>query len=103
MKFVISRVSGETPPCEDAVSEEVIHTHYQQCHKLDKQSAALRFVKENNPTYRIENGVHKWDVILITWTIEIDTLEELVALQEKVGELIFSECNYLKIYDGYIE
>jgi len=38
------------------------------------------------------------------WTINIDSLEELVQLSEKYGSLIFNaEFGYIEIYDGYRE
>jgi len=107
MKFIISRASGETPPCKDAVSELVTHTHQQKCHRSDRLSRSLEFIEKHNHTYRVENGFHKWDVTFEVWTIEIHTLEELIALQKKIGDdLILSsdkEYQYLKIYDDYIE
>lgn len=106
MKFIINRVSGETPPCEGAVSEWVTYTHQQKCHFSDKLSAALRWLGTHNQTYRIENGFHKWEVTLKKWIVEIHTLEELIALQKKIGDdLILSSDEYpcLKIYDDYIE
>ena len=107
MKFIISRVSGETPPCKGAVSELVTHTHQQKCHRSDGLSRSLEFIEKHNHTYRVKNGFHKWDVTFEVWTIEIHTLEELVTLQEKVGELILGgsigEHPTLKIYDDYIE
>jgi len=85
MEFRIGRTShnGNQAPCEEAYEREVVEE--------DSIFGAWRMSTKQ---------------IVVRWFIDINTPEELVALEKKYGEIIISSCNAgptLEIYDDYRE
>lgn len=79
MKFYVVRTSGKTPPCEEAKHENV-------------------YLK------RFDGKTIETDV----WLIELNTLDELMELNKKYGDIIiedywYAEGKAIEIYDGYRE
>lgn len=97
MIFIIERVSLSEYEIHDKTDEEIIEKM-----KIPKKFKNRVQIKRENLTY-VENYVNCY--------IEIQTLEELMDLQNDVGDLIITdgECVQQKnmpeiqIYDDYIE
>lgn len=109
MKFIISRASiwdDEVQPCKEAVLEKLIATSV-----YGKEGEAYKKEKNNpnNFNFREENGHFKFDYYKNCWTIEINTLEDLMKLYNKYGDLIIQKHYDIKnmqeivIYDDYVE
>ena len=108
MKFIIERTSGRgnSSPCVEAKEEQVVRTETRTLHspeEFDKKFAGREGSWLSVGTnHRIDrNGYicrdrEKMDV----WTIEIDSIEELIALSRKYGEIIITD-HYLDINDMY--
>lgn len=78
MKFIISRTSDyrdHSSPCAEAKEDQVarIETRDLYCHDRE---------------------------MVNVWTIEIDSIEELIALSRKYGKIIITD-HYLNVNDGY--
>ena len=108
MKFIIERTSGRgnSSPCVEAKEEQVVRTETRTLHspeEFDKRFAD----REGNwlsvgTNHRIgENGYICRDrEVVNVWAIEINSIEELVTLSRKYGEIIISD-HYLDINDGH--
>ena len=108
MKFIIERTSGRgnSSPCVEAKEEQVVRTETRTLHspeEFDKKFAGREGSWLSVGTnHRIDrNGYicrdrEKMDV----WTIEIDSIDELIALSRKYGEIIIRD-HYLDINDMY--
>ena len=79
------------------------------CHYLKKEY--LDILKKNKFKYTEETFIDKWDWHHFIIIIDIENMEELMKLKEKVNhELIIAdswglkrELNTIEIYDGYRE
>ncbi len=108
MKFIITRTSewGNSSPCAEAKKEQIVKIEARTFHspeEFDKRFAD----REGNwlsvgTNHRIgENGYICRDrEVVNVWAIEINSIEELVTLSRKYGEIIISD-HYLDINDGH--
>ena len=119
MKFIITRTSerGNSSPCAEAKKEQVVKIETRTLHspeEFDKKFAD----REGNwlsvgTNHRIgKNGYICRDrEMMDVWTIEVNSIEELVALSRKYGEIIVADHYWsssdeyptLEIYDDYRE
>lgn len=106
MKFIILRTSewGNSSPCAEAKEDQVVRTETRSFRspedfdkKLAKREGSWLSVGTN---HRIgENGyICRNREMMDVWTIEINSIEELVALSRKYGEIIIAD-HYLDIND----
>ena len=108
MKFIIKRTSGRgnSSPCEEAKEDQVVRTETRTFHspeEFDKKFANREGTCLSVGTnHRIgKNGYICRDrEMMDVWVIEINSIEELVALSRKYGEIIITD-HYLDINDMY--
>ena len=108
MKFIITRTSewGNSSPCAEAKKEQIVKIETRTLHspeEFDKRFAdregnwlsvgTNHRIGENGYICRDREGVN-------VWTIEINSIEELVTLSRKYGEIIIAD-HYLDINDGH--
>ena len=106
MKFIIRRTSvwGNSSPCAEAKEEQVVETETRTLHspeEFDKKFADREGSWLSVGTnHRIDrNGYICRDrKKMNVWTIEINSIEELIALSRKYGEIIITD-HYLNIND----
>ena len=106
MKFIIKRTSGRanSSPCVEAKEEQVVRTETRTFHspeEFDKKFANREGTWLSVGTnHRIgKNGYICRDrEMMDVWVIEINSIEELVALSRKYGEIIITD-HYLDIND----
>lgn len=117
MKFRIRRTSNwGVKPCKEAESKELIRIDW--CILKTLEEARLPKYKHwadtffaSGTNHREENGMIARDLDQRpVWIININTLEELIKLQNKYGDLILGEEDdwkdikyFIEIYDGYRE
>ena len=110
MKYIISRASEcneEIKPCEGAVLETLVATNTYVSEEAPGYYKAK--LNPNNFNFREEDGKFKCDFYKNLWTIEINSLEDLMKLYDKYGDLIIQDSIWcenipeIKIYDDYIE
>jgi hypothetical protein len=128
MQFLIQCVSGDRtwgPPCDKAIESDDIYHTYSLPHRhpkiteefinnleLNVKIPGLKFTKEEwlskSRNQRFEDGYWRYNVH--GYTVEIEDLDALLALQSQVGFPII--INYenpldnipsIMIYDDYIE
>lgn len=116
MKFTISRTSNwdNENPCEEATPYEVIRVDvrtFKTPEEFDKK-LAYREGKwlEKGTNHRVINGCIARDVgTERCWAIEVNSLEDLIALYHKYGSLVIEtnmwdrETPNIEIYDDYRE
>jgi hypothetical protein len=111
MKFKITRTSewNEKSPCEEAkqgmgkVYDERTCTEEYFDLNLAKHYNGLKWKERGSEHTVLPNGNIKRRLEDSPyWTIEINTLEELIALSEKYGEIIL-DGDSIEIYDDYRE
>ena len=119
MKFVIRRTSGRgnSSPCAEAKEEQVVGIEtrtFRTPEEFDKRFAAREgawlSVGANHRIGRDGYICRDRDMMNV-WTIEVNSIEELVALSRKYGEIIVAdhylssndEYPTLEIYDDYRE
>lgn len=116
MKFAISRTSigGDSKPCKEAKPCKIKYVDQRTCKTPEEFDARLaRFEGkwlENGTNHRIINGHIARDIgTKDCWAIELNSLEDLMALYHKYGKLII-EANWydgetpnIEIYDDYRE
>jgi hypothetical protein len=113
MKFIISRTSAYgNKPLGIAIKEKLTY--------LDRRTLTLENMKKNRKdlyshfmchgkNHRTEGTCAVRDVDQEDWTIEINSLEELIELKDKEGKLIVKGTEYkeipyeIEIYDDYRE
>lgn len=102
MQFYIMRSSSylddDKQPCEGAVQVDVERV---VCHKVTEKDKEYY----ENATYYTENGVEmvRRSYIDKAWTIEINSLEELLDFQKKCGCSLILSGDSIEIYDDYRE
>lgn len=118
MIFVISRTSyWDKKPCKEAIKIPVEHWHTRTC-KSFKEFDERFGEQEGNwlskgKNHKIINGnIMRQEDYQDEWCIEINSLDELLSLHEKYGNLIISSSYNssptgqplsIEIYDGYRE
>lgn len=96
MKFTISRASvidDKICPIEGASRENIIRVDKRIVRTLDEARDAhwaRTFFHRDNRNFREENGCVKADYDTKAWTIEIQTLDELLKLANTEEDLIIS-------------
>lgn len=119
MKFIVTRTSDETPPCEEAKKEKIVLVEcrrFESPEDFDKHIANSKTEKE--PWCSVGTNHRKTDKGFIcrdigekiAYVVEINSLEELISFCKKYGEVIvnyeFNEGdNYpsIEIYDDWRE
>lgn len=116
MKFIITRTSdwGDSSPCAEAKKEKIWVTEDDKCLSFEEHDrvypnrAPWLSVGEN---HRISSNGHiQRDVEQTEWVVDINSIEDLLDLSKKYGELIISAqfCPWkiapcIEIYDDYRE
>lgn len=119
MKFIITRTSewGDSSPCAEAKRDRVVRVEsrtFRSPEEYDKKFAAREGAWLSVGTnHRIDRDgyICRDREMMDLWTIEINSIEELVALSRKYGEIIVAdyylnandEYPTLEIYDDYRE
>jgi len=118
MKYIITRTSvwnDEDIKVEEAIKETLDLTSYDtRTVNSIEEAKKLHWYQDwasRGTNHREENGYIICDYITTEtiYTIEINSLEELMNLQDKYGELIITKSNYkefeceIEIYDDYRE
>lgn len=99
MKFIVSRtivsLRESRKPCDEAVEEELTPMDYRTVKTLEdaKKKVWYKDWIEGGQNHREERGMVVCDrkVMEKQWVVEIDSLEELIAFQEKYGEILISD------------
>lgn len=116
MKFIITRTSewGDSSPCAEAKEETVWVTEENKCSSFEEYN---RMYPSRTPwlsigkNHRISsNGSIQRDVEQTEWVVDINSIEDLLDLSKKYGELIISTqlcpwkiASCIEIYDDYRE
>lgn len=116
MKFIIRRASHsgtKLPPCEEAVWEQHLRVDertYDAPEKIPAGKGKSAWWYEDGENHRVKNGHIVRDFPDASWFVSIEALEDLVALAEKYGDVVFSLKSWanpnipqLIIYDDYLE
>jgi hypothetical protein len=115
MKFQISRTSvWNGKPCDDAKKETLTRLDWRTFKSLDevrKAAYAGVYWLEEGSNHREENGMVVRELEQEVWTIEINSLEELLNLSDSYGPLVFESATNeykpslgrIEIYDDYRE
>lgn len=109
MKFFIKRTSDQRVdvkprPCDEAFidhTEPVTVLH----HRLFDPTPADWYASGRNHRVEDEQYLGLWDVKeddTPVWMIELSTMEELLALHDKYGEIVLTD-GQIEIYDDYRE
>lgn len=117
MKFIIERTSTlDRKPCREAKSEKFMYID----HRTVKTLAEARLPKHKHwadkffasgTNHREEGGMIARDTKMRPrWVIEVNTLEDLLRLTDKYGNIIIGSEDdykgiewYMEIYDDYRE
>ncbi len=99
MKFIISRkrlpVTENKKPCDEARQEELTPLDYRTVKTLEEAKGKVWYKDwlESGENHREENGIVVCNKKEKTkqWVIEVNTLKELIAFQDKYGEIVFSD------------
>lgn len=118
MKFTVSRASvwhDEDIRCEEAKRDSIVRVETRTC--LSPEEFDERFAKQEGKWLSIGSN-HRVDEkgwitrdngMIDVWSVEIDTLDELMEFCEKYGDIVIRNCTWNKaykeilIYDDYIE
>lgn len=118
MEFEISRTSlWETKPCEEAYEKEIIRIDERGFNNFDEYKERLHEKWEDEGfNHKIIPANNKFNHQHIyrefndkIWCIKINSLEKLLELQDKYGNIILGRCwknnsiRSLEIYDDYRE
>ena len=121
MEFEINRASiwGDEKPCQEAYKKQIIRIdergfetfeEHNERFPRDKEWLEEGFnhkIIEPNDKFNKKHIYREFNDEI--WCIKINTLEELIKLQDKYGEIILGQCfknnsiRRLTIYDDYIE
>lgn len=121
MEFEISRTSmwNDKKPCEEAYKKQIIRIDERGFETFEEHDERLPKDKkwlEEGFNHKIISANNKCDHQHIyrefndeIWCIKINSLEELLKLQDKYGDIVLSTCfkndniRELEIYDDYRE
>ena len=112
MKFRIDRASSwRDKPCKEARQESVIRVDERTTDDPKKIPLSERespnWWYESGKNHRVENGHIKRDFDDTAWVVDVNTLEELLKLRRKYGDLILhhhdDDLPGITIYDDYME
>jgi hypothetical protein len=116
MRFIISRTSewGDSSPCAEAKKDTIWVTEEDKCssfEEYDRRHPDRTSWLSVGKNHRISSNGHiQRDVERLEWVIDINSIEDLLELSKKYGEIIISNqfCSSetapcLEIYDDYRE
>lgn len=116
MKFIINRTShrdDSTSPCEGAAPECIPDYDYRTCdmEHIRAQPWGARWFAVGADHHDIEGGCVRYLGMRRVWTLEVSTLDELLKLAQREGQIIISPANQprdavtfeIEIYDDYRE
>lgn len=118
MKFIVSRTSiwnDEISPCEEAKRDTIVRVETRTLHTPEEFDK--RFAQQEGKwlsvgtNHRVdERGWITRDIgIIDVWTIEFNTLNELIEFCSKYGNVVIQDCMWnraykeIEIYDYYRE
>ncbi len=95
MKFIVSRttvsLTENRKPCDEAVEEELTPLDYRTVRSIDEAKKKIWFKDwyEGGVNHRTEGGMIVCDKRTGEkhWVVDIDSLDELLAFQNKYGEI----------------
>lgn len=118
MKFVVRRTSewnDKVSPCEEAKRDSIVRVETRAC--LSPEEFDERFAKREGKWLSVGTN-HRvnekgWIVrdngLIDVWSVEVNTLDELVEFYNKYGRLVIEDCMWneaykeIEIYDDYRE
>lgn len=118
MKFTIRRASvwdDEVSPCKEAKRDNIVRVETRTLCSPEEFDA--KFSKRESKWFSVganhrvdENGwITRDNGMIDVWSVEIDTLDELMEFCKKYGNVVIGDCMWNKaykeilIYDDYIE
>lgn len=118
MKFTVRRASvwhDEDIFCDEANRDTIVRVETRTCRSPEEFDA--RFSKQEgkwlsvgkNHRVNEEGWITRDNGAIDVWSVELDTLDELMEFCEKYGEVVIQDCMWNKaykeilIYDDYIE
>lgn len=116
MKFIVRRASqwGDAKPCDEVCHEIITRVDTRYCFSPEEYDAGHVGERKwleagSNHRYNSEGHIQRDYGTVDVWTIEINTLEELMKFINKYGSVVIGD-NYqnenykeILIYDDYIE
>lgn len=118
MKFIIARASiwrDEGAPCDEAKRDSIVRVETRTLHSPEEfdDRFACREGKwlSVGSNHRVnKNGwITRDNGMIDVWSVEINTLDELIGFCEKYGDIVIRNCMWnesykeILIYDDYIE
>lgn len=118
MKAIVERTSlfvDQDKPIDEAVLvNRILHYHDKRTASSLKEAKTMRWYKEwisSGSNHREENGYVVRDVEIVdsVWEVEIESLNDIISLFKKYGDIIIKESIYheydftIEIYDTYRE
>ena len=119
MKYIVTRTGqyGDGKPCEEASLEHATRIDYRTCKTIEeaKMKPWIKQWHEGGINHREANGMIACHSLTksVIWTMEINTIDELLKFIEQHGEVVIGEyyVSYIEhpgiirieIYDGYRE
>lgn len=118
MKFIVERASlwdDTISPCEEATRDSIIRVETRTLRSPEEFNAKCSKYEGEwfsvGTNHRInKNGWITRDREMIdVWSIEINSIDELIKFYEKYGDIVIRDCVYnraykeILIYDDYIE
>ena len=115
MKFVVKRSSGFNPPCEEAKRESIVRIETYRYTSPEEYDKAYRWLNKQWFSEGTNHRINKHGLIardngmVEVWTVEINTLEDLMEFYDKYGSIIIDtyfwsdDTHMLEIYDDYRE
>lgn len=118
MKFVVRRTSewnDKVSPCKEAKRDSIVRVETRTC--LSPEEFDERFAKREGKWLSVGTN-HRvnekgWIVrdngLIDVWSVEVNTLDELVEFYNKYGRLVIKDCMWneaykeIEIYDDYRE
>lgn len=96
MKFIVSRkmqsIAGEERPCDEAVREELTPLDYRTVDSLEEAKKKIWYKDwlKGGVNHREEDGrvVCEKTEKQQQWVVEIGSLDDLLRLQEKYGDIL---------------
>ena len=118
MKFTIRRASewnDEVSPCEEAKRDSIVRVETRTLYTTEEFDAEFSNREGKwlsvGANHRVdENGwITRDNGMIDVWSVEIDTIDELMEFCKKYGDVVIGDCMCNKaykeilIYDDYIE
>lgn len=118
MKFIVSRTSSwyrENSPCEDAKRDKIVRVETRSL--KNPEDFDERFSRVEGKWFSVgsnhrvnEHGYITRDrEMMDVWSVEFNTLDELVEFCNKYGDVVIEDCMWnkaykeIEIYDDYRE